>query len=46
MIRRTMMASAIAALTASVTAQTSHRQTVLRKMPRRGEALRLLIAQC
>lgn len=46
MIRRTMMASAMAALTASVTARTGYRQTVLRKMPRRGEALRLLMAHC
>jgi hypothetical protein len=45
MLRRTMMASAIAALTASVAARTSYRQTVLRKMPRRGAALRLLMAR-
>lgn len=40
MLRRTMMASAIAALTSTVAARTDYRQTVLRKLSRRHKAPR------
>jgi len=46
MFRRTMMASAIAVLTAPVTAAASYPKAFLRKGRRRFTAPRQLMAQC